>query len=191
MRSVGWRGMKGLLCGPAASIAVTCAFIVKCQLFTIWGSCVLCEFNSAGATLPRFPFLSDSSSGLVEEKFVRRFEGEYEAAADFMAGSEGLGWKEHSGAPARTRLLRSTSPSRLSKTPEHQLRWLPSSLSPRHLCGRGCQLFLHAAVNFSGQRQMWEAQGVSVGSSLCVGVQPSPHCTQLPWKNTCLLTEQR
>lgn len=64
--------MKGLLCGPAASIAVKCAFIVA-LLFTIWGSCVLCEFNSAGATLPRFPFLSDSSSGLVEGEVCERF----------------------------------------------------------------------------------------------------------------------
>lgn len=64
--------MKGLLCDPAASIAVKCGFIVA-LLFTLWGSYVLREFNSAGATLPRFPFLSDSSSGLVTGEVCERF----------------------------------------------------------------------------------------------------------------------
>ena len=64
--------MKGPLHDPAASIAVKCVFIVA-LLFTLWGSYVLCEFNSAGATLPRFPFLSDSLSGLVAGEVCERF----------------------------------------------------------------------------------------------------------------------
>lgn len=69
---LGWWGMKGPPHDPVASIAVKCVFIVV-LLFTLWGSYVLRDFNSAGAILPRFPFLSDSSSGLVAGEICERF----------------------------------------------------------------------------------------------------------------------
>lgn len=69
---VGWWGMEGPPCDPVASLAVKCVFIIA-LLFTLQGSYVLREFNSAGATLPRFPFLSDSSSGLVAGETCERF----------------------------------------------------------------------------------------------------------------------
>ena len=164
---LGWWGMKGLPRDPVTSIAVKCVFIVA-LLFTLQGSYVLREFNSAGATLPRFPFLSDSSSGLVAGETCERL-GRWTWSSrqlDALRVSEGkTQWRPTRTAPqvpphlpgsGRPRTGGSAGSRRVSPVRTSVAEDACSSFGPPWILG--------------GQRQMWEVRSVSVASSLCVWV---------------------